>query len=83
MVVGRDAGDAQADLLQWLRHVYEVIAWEAPCLDAVPLLAFAGWTDGAALVLAPISTYAAQLPSLAAEISVCVEHCQVSRHTKK
>lgn len=62
VVAGRDAGDAQADLLRWLKQVYEVTAWEAPCLDAVPLLEFAGWTDGAARVpapaFAPISTYA-------------------------
>jgi hypothetical protein len=38
---------AQADLLHWLRQLYEVAAWEAPCLDAVPLLPFAGWSEGA------------------------------------
>ena len=57
VVAGRDAGDAQADLLRWLKQVYEVTAWEAPCLDAVPLLEFAGWTDGAALFPEPFGTH--------------------------
>ena len=81
MVVGRDAGDAQADLLRWLKQVYEVTAWEAPCLDAVPLLEFVGWTEGAAnvpaLAFAPMCAHAAKLSSWNL---CCWEDCQTS-HT--
>ena len=81
VVVGRDAGDAQADLLRWLKQVYEVTAWEAPCLDAVPLLEFAGWTEGAANApapaFAPMCAHAAELSSW----NLCFwEDCQTSQH---
>lgn len=48
-VAGWSGTTAQADLLQWLRQLYEVSAWDAPCVDAVPLLPFAGWSEGAPL----------------------------------
>lgn len=46
LLAGRENGPAQAELLSWLRQVYAVTAWNAPCLDAVPLLELAGWTEG-------------------------------------